>query len=255
MYKELIDFKNKKVVVFGAGLIGREIIKAFGEFNASVIVIDTLEENEFKSLGLDFHEYYKCDVVNKEDVNKVVESIFFKHNKIQSWVNVFYPKNKCEDASIEGAPLEWFNSETKAHLGGYFLVSQSVLKEMSSRGSGSLINFSSIYGFLGPNFSIYEGLDMKNSVAYSAIKGGVINLTRYLASFYGPMGIRVNTVSPGGVFDNQNEIFVKKYSNLTPLRRMANKEEVAMPVLFLASEASSYITGQNIIIDGGWSSH
>jgi NAD(P)-dependent dehydrogenase (short-subunit alcohol dehydrogenase family) len=123
---------------------------------------------------------------------------------------------------------------------------------MKKNRSGSIINFSSKYGFVAPDFSLYKNTKMTMPAAYSAIKGGIVNFSRYLASYYGEYNIRVNCVSPGGVYDNQPEAFVKKYIQKTPLKRMASKEDVVGGVIYLASEAAKYVTGHNLIIDGGW---
>ena len=117
---------------------------------------------------------------------------------------------------------------------------------------GSIINLGSIYGIQANDFTIYEGTNMGASMEYAAIKGGIINGTRYLASFFGKYGIRVNTICPGGIFDYQNKIFVKNYNHKVPLRRMGNPEDVATSALFLLSDASSYITGVTLMVDGGW---
>jgi NAD(P)-dependent dehydrogenase (short-subunit alcohol dehydrogenase family) len=125
---------------------------------------------------------------------------------------------------------------------------------MVERGTGGcIVNLGSIYGVRAPDFSVYEGTDMTSPVEYAGIKGGVINLTRYLASYFGEQGIRANTVSPGGVFNNQNERFVQNYKERTPLGRMAEPEDVANTILYLVSDAASYVTGQNIVVDGGFS--
>ena len=124
---------------------------------------------------------------------------------------------------------------------------------MKIQNEGSLINMASIYGIVGPDFSLYEDLDnMTMPAAYSAIKGGIINLTRYLASYYGKYNIRINSVSPGGIYDNQADSFIKKYNLKTPLNRMARPEDVTPIVCFLLSNDSKYITGQNILVDGGY---
>ena len=125
---------------------------------------------------------------------------------------------------------------------------------MAKQKSGSIINMTSIYGVVGPDFSVYSGTSMTMPAAYSAIKGALVNFTRYLASYFGPEQIRINAVSPGGIFDNQNEIFVDNYCNKVPMRRLGTPEDIAPTVAFLLSEDSKYITGQNIIIDGGWTS-
>ena len=123
---------------------------------------------------------------------------------------------------------------------------------MKNHKKGSLINFGSTYGVRGNDFNIYSGTDMTSPIAYSAIKGGIINLTRYLASYFGVDNIRINNVCPGGIIDGQDPQFVKNYSKRVPLKRMGKPDEIASTVLFLASDAASYITGATIMVDGGW---
>jgi NAD(P)-dependent dehydrogenase (short-subunit alcohol dehydrogenase family) len=118
---------------------------------------------------------------------------------------------------------------------------------------GSLINMSSIYGLIGPDFTVYEGTEMTMPAAYSAIKGGLNNLTRYLASYYGEYQIRVNTVSPGGIFDHQPELFVNNYNNKVPLKRMGQPKDIVAAVFYLLTDEASYVTGHNLVVDGGWS--
>jgi NAD(P)-dependent dehydrogenase (short-subunit alcohol dehydrogenase family) len=139
------------------------------------------------------------------------------------------------------------------HLNGYFLCSRIALEQMRKQRSGSLVNMSSIYGHLGPDFGVYDGTDMTMPAAYSAIKGAITNFTRYLASYYGKSNVRVNSISPGGVFANQPESFVSAYEKKVPLGRMATPKDIVAAVHFLLSDESSYITGQNLVVDGGWS--
>jgi NAD(P)-dependent dehydrogenase (short-subunit alcohol dehydrogenase family) len=138
------------------------------------------------------------------------------------------------------------------HLNGYFLCCQQIAEQMKKQKKGSIINLGSIYGVVGPDFSIYAGSNTTMPAAYAAIKGGIINFTRYLATYYAKDGIRVNAVCPGGIYDNQPAVFVKKYAEKTPMGRMGYPEEIAGPVIFLASESSSYITGHILMVDGGW---
>jgi NAD(P)-dependent dehydrogenase (short-subunit alcohol dehydrogenase family) len=138
------------------------------------------------------------------------------------------------------------------HLNGYFLCCQNVLAQMKKQNSGSFINMASIYGVVGPDFTVYEGTPIGNPAGYAAIKGGIINLTRYLASYYGKYNVRVNCISPGGIFDNQHEIFLANYNKKVPMKRMGTPEDIAPSASFLMSDESSYITGHNLIIDGGW---
>ena len=139
------------------------------------------------------------------------------------------------------------------HLNGYFLLSQRIALKMIEQKFGNIINFSSIYGLVGPNFNVYpETSDMTMPAAYSAIKGAITNLTRYMASYLGKYNIRVNAICPGGVKDSQNPDFVKAYETLVPLSRMAEVKDVVGPLLFLISDLSSYISGVNLPVDGGW---
>jgi NAD(P)-dependent dehydrogenase (short-subunit alcohol dehydrogenase family) len=137
-------------------------------------------------------------------------------------------------------------------LNSVFLLCQQVLEKMKLQRSGSFINVASIYGMVGPDFSVYEGTALTMPAAYAAIKGGVINFTKYLASYYGPYNVRVNVVSPGGIFDNQPSTFVKNYENKVPLKRMGTPEDIAGSISFLLSDKAAYITGHNLVVDGGW---
>ena len=138
------------------------------------------------------------------------------------------------------------------HMNSYFISSKLAVDAMLPNKKGSIINISSIYGVVGPDFTVYEGTTMTSSVIYAAIKGGINNFTRFMASYYGKANIRVNTLSPGGIFDNQNPIFVGNFNNKVPMKRMGRPEDIAPGVVYLLSDAASYVTGHNLIIDGGW---
>jgi NAD(P)-dependent dehydrogenase (short-subunit alcohol dehydrogenase family) len=125
---------------------------------------------------------------------------------------------------------------------------------MIKQKNGSIVNLASIYGIVGPDFTVYEGTEMTMPAAYSAIKGGIVNFTRYLASYLGPNNIRINCVSPGGILDNQDIIFVENYNKKVPMKRMGLPNDISPIIAFLLSDDASYITGQNIAIDGGWTS-
>ena len=140
----------------------------------------------------------------------------------------------------------------RVNLSSAFVLSQSLLPQLSNSGYGSIILISSIYGSLGPDMSLYEGTKMQNPVGYGASKGGLLQLMKYLATLMAP-SVRVNAISPGGVERGQPESFVERYSRRTPMKRMATEGDLVGPTIFLASNMSSYVTGQNLIVDGGWS--
>lgn len=256
-FKKMMDFTGKVVVITGgAGLIGKEVSLAFLEHGASVVVAD-MDEKIFRGIFCDFLDsgkisFERFDITNPSGIGKGIKKIIGKFKKIDVWVNSAYPRTPDWGNYIDDVTFSSWDKNIRMQLGGYFWSSKLVLEYMKKKRSGCLINFGSTYGVVGPNFDIYKGTDMTMPVAYSAIKGAVVNLTRYLAALYGGHNIRVNCICPGGVFNGQNPGFVKRYGNLTPLKRMAKNTEMAMPTLFLASDAASYITGHVLMVDGGW---
>lgn len=252
------SLKDKVVVITGgAGLIGTHITNAFSQSGAYVFIAENSEEKA-KKLEKDICELgYKAeailiDITSQKSVESTIDKIISEKGRINVWVNCAYPRTNDWGNKFEDIKFDSWRKNVDMHLNGYFLCCQKVFEVMKKQNYGSIINFSSIYGIVGPNFSIYEGTEMTMPAAYSAIKGGIINFTRYLAAYGGKYNIRVNAVCPGGVFDNQNPKFVEKYNANTPLGRMGMPEEMAGPVLFLASDAASFITGQVLAVDGGW---
>lgn len=241
----------------GVGFLGVEVTKAFAEAKARVVVLDVDEDKgqklirELTDKGFKV-EFERFDITELTDIEKSIDNLFLKYGRIDVWVNAAYPRTKDWGEKVENLNIKSWQKNIDMHLNSYSWISRKVCLIMKKQKGGSLINFSSIYGVVGNDFTVYEGTKMSSAMAYSAIKGGIVNLDRYLASYFGEFNVRVNTVCPGGIFDNQNEIFVKNYSKKTPLKRMGNKEEVASAVLFLASDAASYITGTSFMVDGGW---
>ena len=184
----------------------------------------------------------------------MIEAIRDRHRTIDGLVNNAYPRNKNYGRKFEDVTYEDFCENLNLHLGGYFLMSQEVSRVMVTQKRGVIVNIASIYGFMAPRFELYENTGFTSPVEYSAIKGGLLTLTKYLASYLGKHDIRVNAVSPGGVHDNQSESFVARYSKKAIIgNRMAEPDDLTGAVVFLLSDASRYITGQNIVVDGGWS--
>ncbi len=242
----MFSVKNKIIVVTGGdGLLGKQIIDKLREREAIAIAIDI----SFTNQGI--YDYI-VDITDENSVKKCVGNILKKYKKIDGWVNNAYPRTKDWSNRLEDVSVQSWRKNIDMHLNGYFICCQIILMQMKNQGFGSLINMSSIYGLVGPDFNVYNGTNMTMPAAYSAIKGGLNNLTRYLASYYGEFQVRVNTISPGGIFNNQEESFVNNYIEKVPMKRMGKPEDIVAAVFYLISDESNYITGQNLIIDGGW---
>lgn len=240
--------KNKIIIVTGgSGLLGKSILTRLVEENATCINIDINHSNE-----LDSDIFMPCDITDQEAVQDTIFKIQKKFGRIDGLVNSAYPRTSDWATPFEEISYSSWQKNVDMQLNTVFKLCQQVLPIMKDQNAGSIVNISSIYGVVGPDFSIYEGLKMTMPAAYSAIKGGILSFTKYMASLYGKHNVRVNAVSPGGIFDYQHEAFVKRYNNNTPLLRMGNADEIASPIVFLLSDDSSYITGHNLIVDGGW---
>lgn len=257
-YMGKFSLAGKNVVVTGgAGLIGREIVIAFAQAGGRVVIAEVDEEkgkglaDELTRMGLSA-EYAFFDITDIERLNEEIGGLSLRLGYIDVWVNSAYPTTSDWGRKVESISPESWRKNVDMHLNGYAMASKYAAEGMKERG-GSIINLGSIYGVLGGDFNLYKGTEMTLPMAYAAIKGGIINLSRYLATYFGEYNIRVNSVCPGGVFDDQPATFVERYSMKTPLKRMALPEDVASTVLFLASDAASYITGATIMVDGGWS--
>ena len=234
------------IITGGNGLLGKAIIERLTSEGAFCINLEiNLETN------LDLSQVY-CDITDSESIDKALALVFSNFPKVDGLVNNAYPRTKDWGNKFEEIELNSWKQNVDWQLNSYFYLTQKVAIQMSLINNGSIVNVASIYGLVGPDFTIYEGTTMTMPAAYSAIKGALINFTRYVASYFGPQQVRVNAISPGGILDNQNEVFVANYCKKVPMRRLGNPEDIAPTVAFLLSDDSKYITGQNIIIDGGW---
>ncbi len=263
---EIFSLKNKTAIVTGAlGLIGKEHCKALSEAGANVVVadIDGSKCSELaktlstESIGV------SLDVTKKDLIQNFRDNVLNRFGHIDILVNnaaindMFEdPKAATEQSKFENYPLELWQKSIDVNLTGVFLCSQILGTEMAKQKCGSIINIASTYGITAPDQSLYIKNDDTQSFfkppAYSATKGAVIMFTKYLAAYWGKDGVRVNTLTPGGVENNQDEFFIEKYSSKTPLGRMAKPSDYKGALIFLASDASSYMTGANLIVDGGW---
>jgi NAD(P)-dependent dehydrogenase (short-subunit alcohol dehydrogenase family) len=244
-----MNLNNKVIIVTGGtGLIGKEIVSSIKKCNGIAINTDINLETK-----LDNDEVY-CNITDEFSISQVINLVVSKYGRIDGLVNNAYPRTKDWGLKFEEIKPESWRENIDIQLNSSFVFCQKVLTQMKLQNSGAIVNVASQYGVIAPDFSVYDGTDLTSPAAYSAIKGGLINFTRYIASYFGKFGIRANCISPGGVFDNQNPIFVKNYESKVPMRRMGVAKDMGDPVAFLLSDSASYITGQNLIIDGGWTS-
>jgi len=255
------------VVTGGAGLLGGEFCRALGEAGASVVVADRIGEaarataahlsaDGLRTLAVE------TDITSPDSVAELMRACRAAFGRLDILVNsaALDPKFDREHSdrpagAFEDFPLEAWNAALAVNLTGSFLCAQAAAPVMLEQGRGSIINLCSTYGLVGPDQRIYERpgeAPRFKPVYYSVTKAGILGLTRYLATYYGGKGIRVNALTPGGVFNDHDETFVRNYSARTVLGRMARKDEMSGALLFLASEASSYMTGANLVVDGGW---
>ena len=239
---------NKKIILVtgGSGLIGREVVSHIMAKQAVPVNMD------IRPSGVEGVDEVECDVTRVDDLISAVAYVKKEYGSIDGLVTSAYPRTEDWGLAFEDIKPESLKKNMDWQLGSSFLLNQQVLKHMRQQGGGSVVNIASTYGVVGNDFTIYEGTDMNPPAAYPAIKGGIINMTRYLASLYGQFNIRVNCVSPGGIFDNQPDPFVRAYEKKTPLKRMGRPDDIAPAVWFLLSDDAKYITGQNLIVDGGW---
>lgn len=262
----IFDLKGKNIIVFGgSGILGREFVKALADFNAQVASCDISEVDETEKL--ENVDYYVLDIANEPKLLEFRDEIIAKYGKIDVIVNSLTAKYSDFYLPFDEVSTEGWEIGLKGNLTLPFMICKAFIKHMSENRSGSIINISSVYGLVGNDQSIYEGSNLheiyvKDSPdidqiyshgVYNAAKGGLNNFTRYLAAYYGKYNVRVNTVSPGGIaYPSENETFLKKYAAKTPLGRKANVDEMNGAVIYLASDASSYMTGHNLVVDGGW---
>ncbi|WP_047445997.1 SDR family oxidoreductase [Alistipes sp. ZOR0009] len=239
--------KNKIIIITGGmGLIGKEIVNNIKRKGGLPIIVDINVDTNLEN-GI-----INIDITNDNDINKGIDAIIDHFGRIDGLVNNAYPRTSDWGNRFELIEPNSWRKNIDMQLNSYFVISQKVLKQMALQGFGSIVNIASIYGVVGNDFTLYEEYGGTSPAAYSAIKGGLINFTRYLASYYGRKGIRVNSVSPGGIFDNQHHSFVSRYEAKVPMGRLGRPDDIAPAVSFLLSDEAKYITGQNLIVDGGW---
>lgn len=245
----MISSLTEKIIIVtgGSGLLGREIVKNLESKGAIAINADINVVTDLKNNSIN------VDITSENSILNAIKLIIEFYGKIDGLVNNAYPRTKDWGTKFEEISYESWQKNVDMQMNTTFLFIQKVMPELL-KNKGSVVNITSIYGVVGNDLTIYENTSITTAAPYSAIKGGIINLTRYLASYYGRQGVRVNCVSPGGILDKQHDIFIANYERKVPMGRMGNPDDIAPAVSFLLSEDAKYITGQNLIVDGGWTS-
>jgi NAD(P)-dependent dehydrogenase (short-subunit alcohol dehydrogenase family) len=252
--------KNKVIVITGgAGLIGQEFVRAVIEQNGIAIIADINEEiglkvknsllKELNTISIDF---VKLDITSKESLAECIYILEKKYSKIDALVNNAYPRNKNFGRDVFEIEYQDFCENLNMNLGGYFLSSQQFSKYFMKQGYGNIINMSSIYGVVAPKFEIYKNTNMTNAIEYAAIKGGLLHITKYFAKYFKGNNIRINAISPGGIFDNQPEFFLEAYKKECLNKGMLDKGDLKGTLVYLLSDMSKFVNGQNIVVDDGF---
>ena len=257
-------FIKEKVVIItgGSGLLGSTFVEAVAEIGGIPVILD-LDIKRANKLSEKIYKKYsitpfiiKADITNKNSLKKANLKIIRKYKKIDVLINnaANNPKlAKKNDTTLENFSLSNWNKDLDVGLKGSFLCCQVFGQEMLKKKSGVIVNISSDLGLISPDQRLYDNLN-KKPVSYSVVKHGIIGLTKYISTYWADRGIRANTLCPGGVLDNQPDEFLIKIKNLIPLNRMADRDEYKSAIQFLSSDASSYMNGASIVIDGGRSS-
>lgn len=265
---QLFGLEGRVIIVAGgAGQIGFAIATILADAGAEVIIADLdieMGENKLSavtepSLKSKLH-LLQLDVSNILEIENFYKKAREQYGKIYGLVNCFHFKGNSRKldtssnffAAFEDYPVEAWDKVHDINLKGTFLMSQKAVPYFKENGAGVIANFSSTYGNVSPNKSIYGNSGINSPVAYATSKAAIINLTRYMATHLADQNIRANVLSPGGVYNNQSEEFINNYKSLTPLKRMANAEDYQGAILYMMSDASKYMTGANLVVDGGW---
>ena len=260
------DLRGKTIVVTGAaGLLGRQHCLALAEAGALVGVSD-LDEDRCHAVAADLPGeaiVLPMDITDERAVQEACQRLESHTGAIHGLVNNGAINDMFEDPTTAGDqsrcenyPLEMFRRSLEVNVLGSFICARNFGEAMVRAGGGSIVNVGSTYGMVGPDQSLYrddEGhQQFYKSPSYPVTKGAVLQLTRYLATWYGPRGVRVNTLTPGGVKNGQDAFFVRQYESRTPLGRMARPTDYRGALVFLLSDAADYVTGSNLVVDGGW---
>lgn len=246
------------VIVGGAGLLGRTFSSALSAAGANLVVADINRDaaDEVASALRDAGRHAEAIAMDIADAGSIDAGLAHAGSRfggVDALVNTAYPRNPRYGRAVEEVTYADFCDNVGLHLGGYFLTTQRAAIHMKQQGGGAIVNLGSIYGSMAPRFEVYEGTPMTMPVEYAAIKSGIIHMTRYFAQFYKKDGVRANVISPGGIFARQHEDFLRRYGQSSGTKGMLDPGDVGAALVFLVSEGARYITGQNLIVDDGFS--
>ena len=248
--------KNKVIVITGgAGAIGKCFAESIAK-NVGITIIADVDLNAAILLSRELGgqtEAAELDITSFESVTSLINRLIEKYGQIDAVVNNAYPRNKNYGRKLEEVTYADFCENIDMHLGGYFLIAQQFCLVFKKQGYGNLINMSSIYGSISPRFELYEGTKMTMPVEYAATKAAIEHLTRYFAQYFKNAGIRVNSLSPGGISAGQPNCFLEAYNKKCASKGMLEAKDLIGTLLFLLSDESRFITGQNLIVDDGFS--
>jgi NAD(P)-dependent dehydrogenase (short-subunit alcohol dehydrogenase family) len=260
--KELMDLSGKRALITGAnGALGRIFAESLAELGTDLVLVD-IKESNFETFSAEISSKWGvtaqslvCDLEVQSERSKLIKSVKSESKTLDILIN-----NAALVGSSDlhgwGVPFEEQSIDTwrralEVNLTAVFDLCQGLIPLMKASRNGSIINIASIYGIYAPNWDLYEGTNMGNPAGYAASKAGLIQLTRWLSTTVAPE-VRVNSISPGGIFRNQEPVFTQKYEKLNPMGRMATEDDFRGAIAFLASNLSKYVTGQNLHVDGGW---
>jgi NAD(P)-dependent dehydrogenase (short-subunit alcohol dehydrogenase family) len=257
MSKNYFDISKKNIIICGgSGQLGVPLIKYLLDKDANIINLDIINAK----INNKNYDFYKVDVSKEISVSKTISLLIKKYRKIDILINLFHFKGDqklkpfCSFFNeFHNYPTAIWKKTIDINLNGLFYVCKHVLKNMLKNKKGVIVNTSSTYGINSPVKYIYGKSGINNPICYTTTKAAIINFTKYIATHYGDSNIRANTLSPGGIKNNnQSKYFVNQYKKRTPMQRMANADEFNESVLYLISDASRYVTGSNLVVDGGW---
>lgn len=254
---EKFNFKNKIIFISGSnGYIGKKLCETFLKLGGKIIATDIHANSNLKKKNKKNFSYYPCDLTNPIQIKNLITKIKIKKNYLDIMVN---NASFTGDSLIKGWSTSFKKQDSEnwkkvfdVSLSSSFELCRNFYSLLKKNKKGSIVNISSIYGFMGPDLKMYENTGVYNPAGYGISKSGIIYMTKWLATTMAP-SVRVNSVSPGGILRKQPKKFISKYVNKVPLKRMCHENDVVNTILFLSSDLSSYITGQNIVVDGGFS--